>query len=143
MYALPLMAFIGVAFWRRREDELNADVVLMKNRRASGIALRRLATAKALLQQDKQKPFYEEISKAIWLYLSDKLSIPLSALSRETAAETLRRRNIPEQLLRETESVMQDCELSLYAPSGGRQQMRATYDEAVAIISNLEDYLRK
>ena len=144
MYALPMLAFIGIAFWRRREDELNADVALMKNRRANKIALKRLATAKTLLQQEQQKPFYEEISKAIWLYLSDKLSIPLSALSRETAADALGRYNkVPQNLLQEIEQVIQDCEVSLYAPSGGSQQMRATYEAALSVISHLEDYLKK
>ena len=76
MYALPLLAFVGIAFWRRREDELSKDVVQLKSRKANKIALKRLVTAEKLLKQGSQTPFYEEVSKAIWLYLSDKLNIP-------------------------------------------------------------------
>ncbi|MBL7718993.1 MAG: protein BatD [Flavipsychrobacter sp.] len=139
MYAVPLMAFVGIAFWRRREDELSRDVVRLKNRKANKIALRRLATAQKLLQQKQQTPFYEEVSKAIWLYLSDKLNIPLSALSKESAREALSTRNVPQHLQLTMERVISDCETALYAPSGGSQQMNQTYQDAVSIISSLEE----
>ncbi len=143
LYALPLLALIGVGVWKRREDELQGNTVLLKNKRANKVALKRLATAKDLLQGNQQKSFYEEISKAIWLYLSDKLTIPLSALSKEAAAQALTSRKVPASLQADTQRVTDDCELALYAPSGGRQQMQQTYEEAVAIISNLEEYLQR
>jgi len=138
MYGLPLLAFMGLLVWRRREDELSKDTVLLRNRRANKIALKRLATAQKLLQQNNEKPFYEEISKAIWLYLSDKLNIPLSSLSRESAAGALQGRNIPAALLQKIEQVMTDCETALYA-NGGKQQMNRTYNDAVDVISELEE----
>src|SRR3569833_1947093 len=99
MYGLPLLAFMGLMVWKRRDDELSKDIVLLRNKRANKIALKRLVTAQKLLQQNSEKPFYEEISKAIWLYLSDKLNIPLSSLSRESAAGALQGRNLPATLL--------------------------------------------
>jgi hypothetical protein len=139
MYALPLLAFAGIAFWRRREDELSSDVVAYKSRKANKIALKRLSTAQKLLQQNSRVPFYEEVSKAIWLYLSDKLNIPLSSLSKESAQEALSTRNIPQDLQLRMEHVISDCETALYAPMGSSQQMNNTYQEAVSIISRLEE----
>jgi hypothetical protein len=139
LYVLPLFLFIGIVAWKRREEELSKDVVKLRNKRANKIALKRLTTAKALLQQNSEKPFYEEISKAIWLYLSDKLNIPLSALSRESARATLTSRNVPEALQVRMEKVLDECETSLYAPIGGAKQMNHIYSETVDIISELED----
>jgi hypothetical protein len=141
MYAVPLFAFIGLLAWKRRDDELSKDMQLLKRRRANKIALQRLATARKLLAQEQKKPFYEEVSKAIWLYLSDKLSIPLSSLSRETAAEAMNMRKIPESVQKNLENVMWECETSLYA-SGGSQQMAHTYEEAIKVISDLEDVFK-
>jgi len=140
MYGLPLLAFMGMMVWKRRDEELSKDMVLLRNRRANKIALKRLVTAKSLLQQNSEKPFYEEISKAIWLYLSDKLNIPISSLSRESAAVALQGRKIPATLLQKIENVMTDCETALYA-NGGRQQMNRTYNDAVEVISELEETL--
>jgi hypothetical protein len=142
MYALPLLAFVGLIAYRRREDELSKDTQLLKKKRANRIALQRLATAKKYLQQQQKKPFYEEISKAIWLYLSDKLSIPLSALSRETAMEAMSKRNVSQGLQKRLENVIWECETALYA-SGGSEQMAGMYGEAIKIISELEDVFKK
>jgi hypothetical protein len=139
LYAVPLFAFIGIAFWKRREDELSKDSVLLRNRRANKVALKRLAVANKLLQQNSRKPFYEEISKAIWLYLSDKLNIPLSELSRERAEEALYARKISPEMEKQINQVVNECETALYAPSGGLQQMNYTYQQAVDIISKLEE----
>lgn len=139
MYALPTFAFIALAVWRRREDELSKDVVKLKNRRANKIALKRLTTAQKLLQQNKSQQFYEEISKAIWLYLSDKLNIPLANLSRETAGDALQHKDISGSLQLEVEQIIEECEMALYMPSGGSMKMANTYQQAVAVISKLEE----
>jgi hypothetical protein len=138
LFLMPLAVFGAAVFWKRRDEELSRDTVLLRKKRANKVALKRLVTAKKLLLAQSKKPFYEEISKAIWLYLSDKLSIPLSGLSRETAQEAMKSRKIPAELLNRIDDVISECETALYA-SGGSRTMNDTYDDAVKIISNLED----
>ncbi len=141
LFLLPLIAFFFVAYKKRRDDELSRDTVSLRKKRANKIALQRLVTAKKLLQTQSSKPFYEEVSKAIWLYLSDKLSIPLSLLSRETASEVLTARNVPADIQKTLDAVIDECETALYA-SGGSRQMSDTYEDAVKVISNLEDIFK-
>ncbi len=140
MYALPLLTFIFLVFWKRRSDEESRDSALLRNKRANKIAAQRLVTAKKFLVANDRKPFHEELSKAIWLYLSDKSGIPLSALSRDTAKAALRARSVPESVQNHFESVIWECETALYA-TGGSKQMSQTYDEAVKVISDLEEYI--
>jgi len=141
--AIPMLAFIGPLVWKRRDEELSKDAVKLKNRKANKIALKRLATAKKLLQEKKHQAFYEEVSKAIWLYLSDKLNIPLSALSREAAQEGMTLRKVPETLQQQAAYVIDDCETSLYAPAGSSsQQMNKTYEQAIDVISKLEEIFK-
>jgi len=138
MYAFPVLAFLGMIVWKRRDEELSQNTVLLRSKRANKIALQRLATAKKLLQQENKKPFYEEISKATWLYLSDKLNIPLSTLSRDTAREALSKRKVSDMVQKDLENVIWECETALYA-SGGSKQMAHTYEQAIKVISDLED----
>jgi hypothetical protein len=140
MYALPFLLFMGVAVWKRKEEEDLKDTVQLRNKRANKVALKRLVTAQKLLQQNKRQPFYEEVSKAIWLYLSDKLYIPLSSLSREKAVEMLTLRKVPSQLQQNIDKIIDDCEISLYAGAGS-SQMNQTYKDAVDVISKLEETL--
>lgn len=141
MYLLPVALLAGFVVWRRRDEELSRDTVLLRKKRANKVAFQRLATARTLLQQKDKKPFYEEISKAIWLYLSDKLSIPLSALSRETATTAMNSRNVPAEVQKRLDNVIFECETSLYA-TGGNRSMNDTYEDAVKVISDLEDVFK-
>jgi len=141
MFAFPLLTFIGLVVWKQKDEEMARDSVRLRSRRANKIALQRLALARKFLQQNNRKPFYEEISKAIWLYLSDKLNIPLSALSHESAREALLLHRVPEHLYKNMQNVILECETALYA-SGGSKQMSAAYEEAIKVISDLEDVFK-
>jgi hypothetical protein len=142
MYALPLALLAGITFYRRREQELVADTARTRNRRANKVAQKRLAHAGALLQKDDARGFYDEVSKAIWLYLSDKLNIPLSALGKDAALQAMSQRGIPTPVQQQIEKVVDECELALYASSGNNHQMQQTFSEAACIITGLERTLR-
>ncbi len=88
-FAVPMLAYLGLLAFKRKEEKLQENVVLFKNKRANKIALKRLEIAEKYLKLSAQNSFYEETSKAVWLYLSDKLAIPLSTLSKEIAAQKL------------------------------------------------------
>ncbi len=140
-FALPLLAYIGLVAFKRKEDKLQSNAVLFRNKRANKVALKRLASAENYLKQHAQSSFYEETSKAVWLYLSDKLNIPLSNLSKEIADERLSRRNVPSSTKEEIFRITQECEMALYSPDSGTLKMHQTYSDALRLIGRLEDVL--
>lgn len=142
LYSIPLLAFAGLVFYRRRQDELAAHADEYRTRRAGNTAQKRLSVAGAMLQKGDEKGFYDELSKAIWLYLSDKLGIPISSLGKATAVEALAQRGVPEVVRSQVEQLVNQCELALYAPVGGSQQMQQSFSEAASAINNLERSLR-
>lgn len=142
MYALPLLLFVFVVAYRRKQDQDSADLGKLRIRQANKVALKRLARAGALLQKNDPRGFYDEISKAIWLYLSDKLNIPISALGKEAALQALGNHGVPSSIQQQIEKVLGECELALYASSYNSQEMQQTFSEAACIITGLERTLR-
>lgn len=142
LYAVPLFSFIGLLVWKRREDDLSKNSALLKNKRANKIALKRLKTAQKSLQTNKRSAFYEEVSKAIWLYLSDKLHIPISNLSKGNVWEALSQYNIDQSLQDQLNTLITECETALYAASSG-SEMKTTFNKAVETISKLEESFKK
>ncbi len=140
-FALPFLAYLGFIFVRRKEDELRSNATLFKNKKANKIALKRLATAEKFLKTSAQGPFYEETSKAVWLYLSDKLSIPLSVLSKEVAEEKMTEKKITSDLQAELFRITKECEMALYSPESGSMKMHQTYSDTLKLIGKLEDHL--
>lgn len=143
LYLIPLLALFLFAWWKKKRESEASNVSLFKNKYANKIALKRLKTAKIHLDKKETNIFYEEISKAVWLYLSDKLNIPLSQLSKETATEALIKKQIPAAQLDTMNRIIEDCAMSLYAPTGAAQQMNNTYNDTVQLIGELEEILKK
>ncbi len=140
-FALPVLAYLGLLAYKRKEDKLHENVVLFKNKKANKIALKRLETAEKYLKLSAQNSFYEETSKAVWLYLSDKLAIPLAVLSKEIALQKLTEKNVSTRLKDELFRVTQECEMALYSPESGSMKMHQTYSDAYKLIGKLEDEL--
>lgn len=140
-FALPFLAYLGLVAFKRKEDKLQSNSVLFRNKRANKVALKRLASAESYLKQSAQSSFYEETSKAVWLYISDKLNIPLSNLSKEMADEKLSEKNIPVSTKDEIFRITTECEMALYSPDSGTLKMHQTYSDALRLIGRLEDLL--
>ena len=143
LYALSIMGLLLFAWRRKQKENESNNLGMFKYKYANKIALKRLKTAKIFLDKKETVPFYEEISKAIWLYLSDKLNIPLAQLSKETAMESLAHKDISELQLATINTIIEDCAMALYAPSGAAQQMTNTYNNTVQLIGELEENLKK
>jgi len=142
LYGLSLTGLIVLLMRRKQQEVYEGNQALFKNKKANKIAWKRLATARKLLPQQQHKAFYEEVSKAIWLYLSDKLSIPLSHLSKETVEDELMVKHVPHAQINRVKSLVLECEMALYSPSGGQQQRQHTLDEAAGTIGELEAVLK-
>ncbi|NOY38558.1 MAG: protein BatD [Chlorobi bacterium] len=118
-----------------------SDIVRLRNRKANRIARKRLKTAGYYLKKGEEGAFYEETLKAIWGYLSDKLGLPVSDLTREKAEKILQSYHVPADLIQQLIFVLDQCEFARYAPEGKKLQHDKLYRETLEIISNLEQKL--
>ncbi|MDR1437359.1 MAG: BatD family protein, partial [Candidatus Symbiothrix sp.] len=82
-YIIPSILFILFFIYFRKLVKQNANIALMRTRKANKVATKRLKTANSYLKEDQREAFYDEILKAVWGYLSDKLSIPVSSLTKD------------------------------------------------------------
>jgi hypothetical protein len=116
LFAPVLMLIIFIILLRKKIEE-RKNVVLLRDKKASKTARKRLRKAEKLLQNKQAEAFYIEISKVLWGYISDKFHIPLGQLSLETAYQKLSERNMPEDSINEFINTLNDCEYVRFAPS--------------------------
>lgn len=141
LYGVSLLVFGLFWFSEKRKRVISSDTGAWKKKTANKVAWKRLSEARKLLSR-QDTVFYEEVSKAIWLYLSDKLNIPISALSRENITEKLADRQVPAKHIGEVHQLISECEMALYSRSGGRQQREHTLTAASDLIATLESILQ-
>lgn len=139
---LPLLAAAGIILNKRRKDYNTTNAAALKLRFANKVALKRLELAARYLKEGKDKAFYEETSRAVWGYLSTKLKIPMADLSKQLVQEKLNVRHINGSNTHDLFSLIDNCEVALYAPGQDNRKMQGTYEQAVTIISNLEQALK-
>lgn len=142
IYVVLILLFIGSIIVLRTWFRQRADVRLMRNRKASKMARNRLRLADKARKAGDSETFFEEVEKAIWGYLADKLSIEVSSLSRDRVSEVLQGAGISESLQQELVRIIDDCEFSRYAPSSEKSDMDTLYGEAIRLLHNLDQNIR-
>ncbi len=140
-YVVTLFLFLIVVFAYRRHRKVMGDQQRVRNRKANKVAKKRLKVAGIHMKQGDRAGFYEEVLKAVWGYLSDKMLLPLSDLTRDTAARALEEKEISKDLIERLIRVIDQCEFARYAPEGESGAMDRLYEETVEIISELEQKL--
>lgn len=139
---LPVVLFIsGMLIWRK-ELKKRSNLSLMKYRKATGLAKKRMKKAYAVLQQNDLLLFYEETSKALWGYMSDKLSIPVSDLSIDTLSASLQNHRIDQKMSDEIIRLIDQCELARFAPGDHDVTPEDIYHHSLDVIRKLEKELR-
>ena len=140
---VPFVSFVIVIFIFRKRALDNADVVKMKGKRANKVAVKRLRQANKFLEKNDQSHFYEEVMRALWGYVGDKLNMPVTQLSKENIMETLEGHGISEQVIRSFIAALDDCEFNQYAPGDPVGNMNKTYTSAIQAIVEIEDMMKK
>ncbi len=141
---LPLLAFVGLAAYRQRTLKELSDVASFRSRKAMKTASKKLKEAKVLLSSENSEAFYAEISRALWAYVSDKLSIDRAELSIENVMKQLEGKPISVDVVARLKECLEACEFARFAPASSRQEEKSKiYEMASNVIISTEKELSK
>ena len=143
LYLIPLLVALFLFFVLKRKALENSNIEFVRNKKANKQAQKRLKMAQKLLNEGKKDKFYEEVLKAVWNYLSDKLAIPAASLTKERVEAELTEKGVNADAIKQFTDILNTCEFARYAPNSGQQEMGNLYAEAIDAISNLEDIIKK
>ena len=142
LYLVPGVAFIIFFIIYRKQIAANANVAKMRTKKANKVAVKRMKLAGKLLAENKKDVFYDEVLKALWGYISDKLNIPVSRLSKDNIEEELRKYGVEDTLIKEFLAALNDCEFARFAPGDDNQAMDKVYSASLAVISKMENSIK-
>ena len=141
-YIVPLVLFIAFMVIYRKQAMENANVAKVRTKKANKVATKRMKNASKLLAEKKSEAFYDEVLKALWGYISDKLSIPVSQLSKDNIEEELQKHQVADELIKEFINNLNDCEFARYAPGNQDEKMDMIYSSAIEVISKMENSIK-
>ena len=141
-YIIPALTFIIFFIIYRKQAAENANVAKVRTKKANKVATKRMKLAGKLLSENKKDAFYDEVLKALWGYISDKLNIPVSRLSKDNIEEKLRNHGVSEELIKDFLNALNDCEFARFAPGDESQAMDKVYASSIEVISKMENSIK-
>ncbi len=142
-YLVPLILFVVFFVVYRKQIRENADLARVRTKKANKIAVRRLKNAGKLMQANQKEAFYDEVLRALWGYLSDKLNIPQAELTKDNVEAELAKYGVDESLTKEFLDILNMCEFARYAPSQASDAMDKLYSMTVDAIGKMENTIKK
>lgn len=137
---LLFIIFILVVFIKIQNDQRRADIKGTRLAKAGRVAKKRLRQASRVInEEDNGEKFYQEILSALWGYLSDKLSIEKSRLTRQNISTELEQRGIPNSTISQVIDILDRCEMARYTPeSMSIENKQTVLQETESIMNNIE-----
>lgn len=142
-YIIPLVLFITFMVIYRKQAIENANVAKVRTKKANKVATKRMKNAGKLLAEKKQEAFYDEVLKALWGYISDKLNIPVSQLSKDNIEEKLNEYGVTSELVTDFINTLNECEFARYAPGNQNEAMDKVYASTLDVISKMENSIKR
>ena len=130
-----------VVFRQRAID--NANVTKMRGKKANKVATKRLKKAARLMADNKPGEFYDEVLRALWGYVGDKLNIPVEQLSHDNISQRLSERSVGDETVNQFIGALDECEFERYAPGDPKGNMNKVYDKAINAIEKIEATMKK
>ncbi len=143
LFLIPLIIAAILFIYFRKHVKENADLAFVKTKKANKVAQKRLRLALKFLEEGKKNQFYEEVMKAVWTYLSDKLVIPVAELNKDNIRLKMNEKGMEKEVTDNFTNILNTCEYASYAPDSGRQEMGNLYGETVDAISRMEEHFKK
>jgi hypothetical protein len=141
-FIIPFILFAAFVIIYRKKAIENANVAKVKTKKANKVATKRMRLAGKFLAEKKRDAFYDEVLKALWGYISDKLNIPVSQLSKDNIEEKLNDHEVSEELKNEFINTLNECEFARYAPGNPNEAMDKVYSSAINVISKMENSIK-
>ena len=146
-YWVILSSFFAVfvallVIFRRRAVE-NANIVKQRAGRANKVAVKRLKQANKLMKAGQSGAFYDEVMRALWGYVGDKLNMPVEQLSRENISQQLTSHQVSDEVVRQFISALDECEFARYAPGDATGNMNKVYDTALSALTQIASTMKK
>lgn len=141
-YLIPFIVFVALVVFFRKQAAENANVAKVKTKKANKVATKRMKLAGKLLAENKKNEFYDEVLKALWGYISDKLSIPVSQLSKDNIEAELTKHGVAEDVTKTFINALNECEFARYAPGDENEAMDKVYATSVDAIGRMENSIK-
>ncbi len=140
-YLLPLLLALITYLIARHYTKEHANAAHVRYKKANKVAQKRLRQAEQLLKANNLSHFYEELERALWQYLSDRLRIQTADLNKENITSVLQSKHVSAELIAAVNEVITTTQIARYTSFSAQptQEAQQLYNQTIELINNLEN----
>lgn len=138
---LPSLAFLLLFLIKRKKEKEAGNFGQIKSQRANKEAMKRLSLAKKYLNTNEKDKFLDEMFRALWGFISDKLRIEVSELSKEKVMNQLKLMNVSDNIIIEFGDTIESCEFARFAGASSSAN-ETLYQQGINIITKLDGSIK-
>jgi len=136
---VPFLAMGGAFYYKKQlEQQAAIPVSERKKQNAASEASKRLQAANEQMNTGDAKAFYNEISKALLGFVSDKYNIPTVQLTKDNVKQRLSQQEIAKEKIDNLLAILQTCEMALFAGLSNTDAMQKVYSDSEELIKLME-----
>jgi hypothetical protein len=142
LQALPLLGFVGVSLWRKRQDHLANNPRLRRKIEVQKTVNAGLAELGQIAATNQSDEFFASVFRLLQEQLGERLDLPASAITEAVLNERLPKRGASPELIERLHGLFQSCNQARYAPVRSHEELQAVasnLEKAVAELQQLPD----
>lgn len=141
VFPIALLVFALLVIVMRRHAASTADIAHNRHKHAGKVASKRLKLARQLQKGNQREAFYDEVMRALWGYVADKLGLPVADLSKDNVSLLLSQRGVDVNAIEAFASVLEECEFARFAQGAASTTMEQVMEQAADVIDKIEEKL--
>ncbi len=136
--SLPVLAWLSVLFWRKRNEALANNPRLRRQRQVAVRIREGLKVLRAQAAAGQSEEFFATLFRLLQEQLGERLDLPASAITEAVIDDHLRERGLPEETLTTLHELFQSCNLVRYAPTQSSQELEAHIPQLETTLRSLQ-----
>ncbi|MFV1975067.1 MAG: BatD family protein [Candidatus Scalindua sp.] len=140
LHILPVLLFVSAWMFQKRREKLSSDIGYARRLAAPKKARKGIHKAEQYLNKESAQEFYDSVFKTTREYLGDRFHIPSGGITSDVVDNTLKARNIHDDILGKLRNIFKECDMARYAPSA---LTKANMEGTLKNLKEAIDYLEK
>ncbi|PYJ98214.1 MAG: hypothetical protein DME23_12780 [Verrucomicrobia bacterium] len=138
LQGVPLLAWLTVLVWRRREENLAKNPRLRRQRQVAQTVREGLAELRRVAGANQSEAFFATVFRLLQEQLGERLDLPASAITEAVVDERLRPRGLAAETLIALQELFQACNQARYAPRWSGQELASLVPKVESALQQLQ-----
>lgn len=141
-FVLILLLCVSILIFSRYK-RVCADVVNVKMKRSTKIAIKRLKKAKKFLDKSEMESFEDETAIALWTYVEDRFKMDRQKLSLQGCKDELISLGMIEETVNKLVNILNRCQYLRFSQDKEAIADITLYNDTIDVISSIEEQMKK